>query len=153
MKPFPFIQLLFILQLFSSCSDKGESMSSLRLKDQTWPRFKILHFETPVESPGTNYDVSLFIRHTKAYEFDALDFNMIMTTPSGEERIREYHMNIKSRDDGFLGNCDKDSCEVSIDLKKQLWLTEGMLTLEIENLVPRMEVRDLLTIGVRLRPS
>ena len=153
MKSIQFKTLIFFFLIFTSCSENGELTSSHQFKDQTWHRFNILHFEIPVDSPGKNYDVSLLLRHTKAYEFDGLDFNMIMTTPSGEERIKEYHMNIKSRDGGFLGNCEKDSCEVIIDLKKQLWLTKGILTLDIENLVPRLKVGGLLSMDVRLRPS
>lgn len=144
----------FILSLFcSSCSRNGELISYHTFKDHTWSRFNILRFEIPVDSREKNYDVSLFIRHEKTFDFDAVDFNMIMTTPSGEERIREYHMIVRKRDGSFAGKCNNDSCEVTINLKTQLMLTKGMLTLEIENLVPRLEVGGLLGIGVRLRPS
>ena len=112
-----------------------------------------MYFEIPVEVQRKSYDVSLFIRHTKQYEFDDLNFNMLMTTPSGEERIKEYKMHIKKKDGGFFGQCNNDSCEVTISLKKQLTLTKGILSIEIENLVPRLEVKGLLSIGIRLRPS
>jgi len=142
--------LIFFL---SSCSGNEELTTFYKFKDQTWPRFNILHLEIPVKLQRKSYDVTLFIRHTKEYEFDAIDFNMLMTTPSGEERIKEYHMNIKKKDGGFIGPCAKDSCEVSINLKRQLMLTKGILTIEIENLVPRLEVKGLLSIGIRLRPA
>ena len=77
---------------------------------------------------------------------------MIMITPSGEERIKEYSMDIRRKDGGFVGQFISDSCEVSIALKKELKLTKGILNLEIENLVPRPEVRGLLGIGIRLHP-
>jgi len=143
----------FIIIFFSSCSGNEELITYYKFKDQTWPRFNILHLEIPVKLQRKSYDVTLFIRHTKEYEFDALDFNMLMTTPSGEERIKEYHMNIKKKDGGFIGPCNKDSCEVTINLKKQLMLTKGVLKIEIENLVPRLELNGLLSIGIRLRPS
>ena len=139
--------------VFPSCSGNDELESYQKFNDQTWPRFNILHFEIPVTSSEKTYDVSLFVRHTREYEFDALDFNMMMTTPSGEERIREYHMNIKKRDGNFFGKCNNDSCEVTINLKNQITLTKGVLTLDLENLVPRLEVKGLLGIGIRLRPS
>ena len=139
--------------VFPSCSGNDELESYQKFNDQTWPRFNILHFEIPVNSSEKTYDVSLFVRHTREYEFDALDFNMMMTTPSGEERIREYHMNIKKRDGSFVGKCNNDSCEVTINLKKQITLTKGVLTIDLENLVPRLEAKGLLGIGIRLRPS
>jgi gliding motility-associated lipoprotein GldH len=142
-----------IIFFFSSCSGNEELMTYYKFKDQTWPRFNILHLEIPVDVQRSSYDITLFIRHTSKYEFDALDFNMLMTTPSGEERIQEYHMNIKKKDGGFIGPCDKDSCEVTINLKRQMMLTKGVLKIEIENLVPRLELNGLLSIGIRLRPS
>jgi gliding motility-associated lipoprotein GldH len=141
--------LLFVV---FGCSDNKEVMVYHKFKDQTWSRFDLLHFDIPVNAPEKNHDVSLFIHHTADYEFDNLDFNMIMTTPSGEERIKEYHIDIRRKDGGFIGQCTKDSCEVSVVLKKGLKLTKGILILEIENLVPRMQIKGLLGLGIRLQP-
>jgi gliding motility-associated lipoprotein GldH len=141
--------LLFVVY---GCSDNNDVMVYQKFKDQTWSRFDLLHFNIPVKAAEKNYDVFLFIHHTAEYEFDNLDFNMIMTTPSGEERIKEYHMDIRRKDGGFIGQCSKDSCEVSVALKKGLKLTKGILNLEIENLVPRMQIKGLLGLGIRLQP-
>jgi len=146
-----FIWSLLLFVCFG-CTDNNDVMVYQKFKDQTWSRFDLLHLNIPVKAAEKNYDVFLFIHHTAEYEFDNLDFNMIMTTPSGEERIKEYHMDIRRKDGGFIGQCSKDSCEVSIALKKGLKLTKGILTLEIENLVPRMQIKGLLGLGIRLQP-
>jgi hypothetical protein len=75
-----------------------------------------------------------------------------MTTPSGEERIKEYKIGIRRKDGGFIGQFTHDSCEVSIALKKDLKLTRGILILEMENLIPRLQAKGLLGIGIRLHP-
>jgi hypothetical protein len=98
--------------------------------------------------------VFFFANHTRDYEFDNLAFNMIMTTPSGEERIKEYKFLLKDKTGGFTGTCYKDSCTASIALKKGLRLEKkGMLRIEIETLVPRLQINALLGVGVRLVPS
>jgi gliding motility-associated lipoprotein GldH len=144
--------LFWVLFIVSGCSDNNDIVIYKKFPDQTWSRFDILHFGIPVSIPENNYDVFLFVHHTKEFEFDNLDFNMIMATPSGEERIKEYQMDIRRKDGLFIGQCNKDSCEVSIALKKDLKLTKGILNLEIENLVPRLQTKGLLGIGIRLHP-
>jgi len=143
---------LLILLVFCGCSDNKDIVIYYKFKDHTWSRFDPVRFEIPVNASEKNYDVFLFIHHTGDYEFDKLDFNMIMTTPSGEERIKEYHMDIRKKYGGFIGQCSNDSCEVSVALKKELRLTKGILKLEIENLVPRLQIKGLLGIGIRLHP-
>jgi gliding motility-associated lipoprotein GldH len=143
------ILLLFFL---CGCSKNNDIVAYYKFKDHTWSRFDPVRFDLTVNAPERNYDVLLFIHHTVEYEFDNMDFNMIMTTPSGEERIKEYHMDIRRKDGGFIGKLNNDSCEISIALKKDLKLTKGILTLELENLVPRLQTKGLLGIGIRLRP-
>jgi gliding motility-associated lipoprotein GldH len=152
MKKITFCFSLLILCIFCGCSENNDFVVYRKFKDQTWSRFDVLHFEIPVEPSQKLYDVSLFVNYTKEYEFDNLDFNMIMTTPSGEERIKEYNMDIRRKDGQFIGRCSKDSYEVSIALKKGLRLTKGILDLEIENLIPRLQTKGLQGIGIRLHP-
>jgi gliding motility-associated lipoprotein GldH len=153
MKVKPFFCLLLFLFIVCGCSDNNNIVVYQKFKDHTWSRFDLLKFDVPVNADEKNYNVILFVHHTKEFEFDALDFNMIMTTPSGEERIKEYHMEIRKKDGGFIGQCSKDSCEVSIALKKGLKLTRGNLNLEIENLIPRLQTKGLLGLGIRLQPA
>jgi hypothetical protein len=111
-------------------------------------------FDIPILDINKRYDVFFFANLTKEYEFDNLEFNMIMTTPTGEERIKEYKFLLKDKTGGFTGNCNQDSCTASITLKRGLWMDKkGMLRIEIETLVPRMQINALLGVGIRLVPS
>jgi gliding motility-associated lipoprotein GldH len=143
---------MLILLVFCGCSKNDDIEVYYKFKDHTWSRFDPVRIELTVNASERNYDVLLFIRHTVEYEFDNFDFNMIMTTPSGEERIKEYHMDIKRKDGRFIGKLNNDSCELSIALKKDLKLTKGILTLELENLIPRLQTKGLLGVGIRLHP-
>jgi gliding motility-associated lipoprotein GldH len=145
------MSLLFLLTL-AGCSGKQDYVIYYPFRNQTWDRFNFLRFEIPIEKPAGVYNVDLFIHHTSAYEFDDLDFHMVMTTPSGEERIKEYSMKIRRKDGGFTGKCTPDSCEVSIPLKQELTLSPGTMVIELENVVPRLQVRGLLGLGIRVTP-
>jgi gliding motility-associated lipoprotein GldH len=143
-----------ILLLFSGCKKSNEILSYHKFKDQTWNRFDKITFNIPILAVNKQYDVYFFANHTKNYEYDNLRFNMIMTTPSGEERIKEYKLMVKNMTGGFLGECRGDSCTVSIVLRKGMSIEKiGMLRIEIETLVPRLQIENILGIGIRLVPS
>ncbi len=149
-----FIYGLFIVLIFSGCKKNNEIVSYHKFNNRTWNRFEKIGFNIPVLNTNRRYDVYFFANYTKDYEFDNLKFNMIMTTPSGEERIKEYKLMLKNETGGFIGNCSQDSCTESIVLKKRLQIEKkGMLHIEIETLVPRLQVNNLLGIGIRLIPS
>jgi len=145
---------LFISIFFSGCKKNTEIISYHKFKDKTWNRFEKLTFDIPILEIEKRYDVYLFAHHTRDYEFDNLEFNMIMTTPSGEERIKEYKFLLKDKTGGFTGTCNDDSCSSSIALKKGLRIEKkGMLRIEIETLVPRLQISGLFGVGIRLVPS
>ena len=147
-----FFYLLLLFVSFSSCSDRKDIVFYYKFPDQTWSRFDLLHFEIPVEASENNYDVFLFVHHTKEFEFEKLLFNMKMTTPSGEEISKKYQMAIRNKAGAFIGQINNDSCEVSVSLKQGLKLTKGKLIFDLENLVPRLQTKGLLGIGVKLHP-
>ena len=142
---------LFLILMVQGCKKDTDYIIYHKFPDQFWYRYNILQFEIPIEGSPLPYDISFFANHTKDYSFDNLDFNMIMTTPSGEERINEYHFVIKRKDGGFTGTCYKDSCQAIIALKKGILLRQkGTLKIAIENLVPRLEIKGLLGVGIRM---
>lgn len=149
---FFFPGIMVFLILVGGCSGNQDTVVYQPFKDQTWLRFEPVRFDIPVTADEKNYDVIFFARHTGRFEYDDLDFNMVMTTPSGEERIREYKATIRSGTGSFTGNCAGDSCEVTVSLKKDLTVTKGNLHIELENLIPRLETKGLLGVGIRLHP-
>jgi gliding motility-associated lipoprotein GldH len=145
---------LFIVLIFSGCNKNNEIISYHKFNNRTWNRFEKIRFDIPLLNSNKLYDVFFFANYTKDYEFDNLQFNMVMTTPSGEERIKEYKLILKNQTGGFIGTCNQDSCTGSIALKKGLQMEKkGMLRIEIETLIPRLQVNNLLGIGIRLIPS
>lgn len=142
---------LFGLILIAGCQQNLPDGVYYPFKDHSWQRFNILKFEIPVRKSERPYTVVFFARYNKDFPYKSLDFNMIMNTPSGEERIREFQLMIRDEDDKFLGKCDLEICEATTVLNKELYISrEGMLFIELENLIPRMETPGLLGVGIRL---
>ena len=124
------------------------------MPDMAWARFNLLRFEIPVNEVEKSWDVFLFARFTPDFQYKTLDFNMILNTAAGEERIHEYQMPVKSAEGTFLFNCVGDSCEGTLLLKRQLYLSKaGILKIEIENLTPRLVTEGVIGVGIRLVES
>lgn len=122
-----------------------------RFSNTSWNRFNKLKFEFPLEQKTGSYDIYFDIHVTKSFSHEVLPLNMVLNTPSGEERIREYELKVQNKDGSFLGECKSDSCCVKAALKKGMLVNKtGVLKIEIENLTPRLETDGILTAGIIL---
>ncbi|MEI6433212.1 MAG: gliding motility lipoprotein GldH [Bacteroidota bacterium] len=119
-----------------------------------WDRFNFLSFEIPIEKSNETYDILLLFSFTPEYPYETLFFNMDLKTPSGEERINEYQLKIKTKDGKFLGEVKGDSCQLSITLKRYLKITKpGILKIELENLIPRMTTQGISGVVISIMHS
>ena len=143
--------LIAVILATIGCREDNPNEIYYPFQNEIWQRFNILSFELPVEKADKPYKIMLFARHNQDFPYKALDFNMVMNTPSGEERINEYRLKVKNRAGEFLGSCENEICEAAIILKKEIYITKsGLLLIELENLTPRIETPGLLGVGVRL---
>ncbi|MEI6455183.1 MAG: hypothetical protein WCO93_02750 [bacterium] len=146
--------LLILSGILIACGREKPNQVYYPLKNDTWHRFNILKFDLPIRKDMGSVDVYFTVEVTKEYEYDNLDFNMVMNTPSGEERINAFQVKIKSGTGSFLGSYHGDSCGYQMPLKKDLSLSvPGTLSIEIENLNPRIETRGISGVGILLVPS
>ena len=125
--------------LGSGCGKKEARELYHRFPEKAWARFNLLSFEIPVEKANT-YDIYLFAQFANSYPYETLNFNMIMNTPAGEERINEYKMQVRSASGNFCIECSHDSCMGTVLLKKQINIARpGTLKIEIENLAIQLD--------------
>jgi gliding motility-associated lipoprotein GldH len=144
--------LIPLLLILFSCSSQDKPLWQYhRFQNDVWQRFDKLQFSIPVKHPG-KYDVVFETTYTPEFIRDLFSINMIMNTPSGEERINEYSFQVKDRTGRSLGKCAGDTCTFEIMLKKGILLEEGELKLEIENLIPYIKTEGLKGAGIRLVP-
>jgi gliding motility-associated lipoprotein GldH len=148
------LKMILLAGILISCAREKSDQVYYPLKNDTWQRFNILKFELPVNEGNQRLDVLFFAELTQAYPFDNLDFNMVMNTPSGEERINSFQIKVNSGSGGPSGNCRGDTCLYELPLQKALFIAKpGVLTIEIENLNPRIETVGISGVGIRLIPS
>lgn len=60
-----------------------------KMKNATWDRFDQKYFEIPLQNRTKGLDITLVVRNTKQFGYDELPLYVILTTPGGEERVRE----------------------------------------------------------------
>lgn len=143
--------ILFSLFLLSAC--KGDRSQELyhEFPGDEWPRFNKLSYEFPVEQANRMVNLVLFARFTPDFPYETLDFNMVLMTAGGEERINEYQMKVNREAGGSPANTKEDNFEVTINLKKHLNAGKpGVLTIEIESLTPRLSTTGIRGIGIRM---
>jgi len=134
---FPFA--VFLLFAAYACNKEKTQEYYYQCQNQSWPRFNKITFNIPINKEGGVYDIYFYADLTNEYAFETLDFNMIMSTPSGEERIMEYNMKPTGQ-----GRSD-------ILLKKDIFISKkGTLTLELESLMPLLNLTGISGMGIRM---
>ena len=149
------LSFFFLLTFVSliSCKQGPVYEQYLKMKDSIWDRFSMKIFEIPIVEAGKNYDISLTVRNTAKFQYDKLPVYVILTTPSGEERMREISLPI--RENGkMLGEPKANSFEVKTVLWKEINLADkGKCKISIENIIPKIQTEGIDEIGVVVTKS
>jgi gliding motility-associated lipoprotein GldH len=148
-KPLFNLILIFILTIFSISCDKGPVFEKyLKLTNSTWDRFDIKQFEIPVNEVAVSYDITLIVRCTDQFKMDKLPFYVILTSPKGEESIRE--ISVPVRENGKLITEPKESkTESRLILWKSFSMADkGKYKITIENLIPKIQTEGIDEIGI-----
>jgi gliding motility-associated lipoprotein GldH len=133
---------------FSSC-DRGPVFEKyIKMKNFIWDRFDIKMFELPIEDASSKYDIKFVARCVEQFPYDNLQFYVILTSPSGEERMRE--VTIPVRNNGkMIGEPTGKIYENSIVLWKEISFTDkGTCKISIENLIPKIQTEGIDEIGI-----
>jgi len=148
------IFLLFTLSVFSVSCDHGPVYEKyLKMKNSTWDRFDQKLFEIPIEDAAKNYDITFIVRITSKLPYDELPFYIILTTPAGEERIRE--IKIPVRENGkMVGELKGNIYETRVELWKKINVAEkGNCKISIENMIPKIQTEGIDEIGIVVTKS
>lgn len=150
-KPLIILSLLLTFG-FISCQKNTVFREFKKFDNYTWGRFDKITFTIPIEDEGITADIALSIRHLDQYPYDNLPMNIILTTPTGEERIIEKSMVLKDEYGNFKGNVAGSYW----DQEEVLWTRfifnkSGNYTIELENLNPRPGIPALVDIGLIVR--
>jgi len=141
--------LLIIFLALASCN-RDEPVSWVHtFTNTTWERFEHLNFDLPVENTDKEYDISIVIKHTAKFPGDALSINVVMITPGGEERIKDYNLYLKGRDGVFIGYETDGIFNRVIKIREGMRFHEiGMVKFDIENLMTKLYTPGIIEFGM-----
>jgi len=142
--------LLAVVGFLAAACDTNKPISQThKFKNGVWERFEFLNFELPVENSKAPFDISVDLRFTSEFPAESLYINVVMTTPSGEERIKDYNLTLKDRDGNFLGTKTDGVYRLSVPIRKGIRFNEaGICKFEIENLMPKYVTSGIVEFGI-----
>ena len=147
----PWTSLLLVMILMISCSHEKQEERKILFSNNSWQRYDILKFEFPITEAGGSCDLLFELNCSKSFMYDDLPLNMVLNSPSGEERIKEYLMKIRDKNGECTGTIKGDSCYTRLVLKKGLYCSrKGVLKVEIENLNPKLQTEGIYSAGMIL---
>ncbi len=124
------------------------------MKNRVWDRFNVLDFRLSAKSKGEYSDLVLYIWFTDSFEAENLPVNIIINNPSGEERILEVLFEVRDAKGAFIIPCKADTCCREYLIQRGLRVTEdGILSVQIENLYPKITTPGIAGVGIKLVPS
>ena len=144
--------LLAVIGLFAGACNNNKTVSRVhKFKNGVWERFEFLSFELPVNDTKTTYDIIIDLRFTAEFPAESLYVNVVMTTPSGEERIKDYNMTLKDGDGDFLGKKTDGIYQLSVPIRRGIRFSEtGVCKFEIENLMPKYVTSGIVDFGITM---
>jgi gliding motility-associated lipoprotein GldH len=153
-KSIKYIILFFTIWQLAACNNKQAIEVSHVFPENVWNRFDLIELEAVIDKIDTNYDLHLHLEHDSAYPFDNLYINVALYLPSGEIRVNEYTFDIKDKNGAFLSQLPQGKGDLSFLLREDFYFSEpGIFKVEIECLIPRVEIKGIQNIGITLKKS
>lgn len=144
---------LIFITLFGCEEDKSQSLV-VNFDGNTWQRFNYLNFDFQVEADETAWDFLVVLRVTEDFPSQAMVFNLVMNMPSGEERIRDFKINVRDKNEIMLGEKKAGYYEYFLPVRSEVRFYEtGLLKFEIENLMTKYYTPGVVEFGIVLEPS
>lgn len=134
--------LLILLLVLESCTQKPVYEETIKLTNSTWERFDIKKISFPVDEEDKTYCIQVIMKTNPSFAYDEFPIYVILTTPSGEERMREISVKIDK-------TSNSRSNQGSTTLWKEITISnKGTCKLSIESLIPKHETPGLDEISI-----
>jgi len=147
------ILLLTLAFTISSCNRGPVFEHYLKMKNTVWDRFDIKQIEIPVEKAPVNYDITVVVHCTERFQYADLPFYVILTTPSGEERMREVTVPVRENGKLIL-DPETGKAKVQLVLWKGLNMGDnGICKITFENMIPKIQTEGVDEIGIVVEKS
>jgi gliding motility-associated lipoprotein GldH len=143
--------LIFVL---TACKQDNSVSQIVGFENHSWGRYDYLNFEFPIQDVEQQYNIMVILRYNEDFPSQALAINFVMTMPSGEERIKEYLLQLRDKNEEMLGEKKTGYYEQLFPIRNEMRLNEpGLLKIEIENLMTKYFTPGLVEFGVLIEPK
>ena len=138
-----------LLLILSSCNENRIFEEHKGLKNFSWNHFEKIPFELTIEDTSCNYDIFIAVRYIHGVPYRIIKSGMLITFPDGEERYKDYDLNIRNKDGSYKGSVAGDIWDCSIPVLKDYPLPQkGKYSFIIQNLMEKLETPGLMEIGL-----
>ena len=150
------INIAFTLSILASisCSTQGPIFEKYKKFDNSsWDRFNKIIFNVPITEPNADYDITFVFKPNKEFSYGSMPVYVIMDTPSGEERMNDVKLTVKS-EGKFVGATEGQPIVIKSVLWKSLNIAaKGNLKISFENMVPKIQTSGINEIGIIVEKS
>jgi gliding motility-associated lipoprotein GldH len=148
--------LLFAIlsAMLTSCSKNKVFEKYTTLENYKWKRDHLIRFDVDIKDVKTNYDVTLALRHTTYYPFANIKVNVTITYPGGDIRTKDYNIFVRDTDGSFKGKGAGDLWDITFPVFTDITFPDaGSYKFEIQNVMPIMELPDVMDVGLIVRKA
>lgn len=144
--------MIVTLMLLAGCKGRKTVFEEFTsFERNNWQKFNLLSYDFEIDAPGGDYDIFLLVRYNENFPEKFLVFNAELITSHGEQRLREYNLQLVGFEGNMLGAKSDGFYEAKKLLFKDLSFREtGKQLLEIQSMMKDYEVGGIEQIGLRV---
>ena len=132
-----------------SCSKKKVFEKYEKFDNYDWNMDKTVKFEVQIDDTAAAYNIYIPTRHIENYLYDCLKVNVIIYTPTGEERTKNYKLNFRDSEGKFIGNGLGDIWdEKTLIMGNIKFKNTGIYKFEIVNNMPIIPTQGIMELGL-----
>lgn len=150
-----FVAMILLAAIFSGCKKQDQLEQFHKFDTTVWERFDLVNFVFPLTDVKQSWNIYLVLRYNDDFQGRVLPLNIEMVTPSGDSRVRDYNLFLRSvNNDEITGEIKDGFYELKTLTHPQMSFSEaGNCAFEIENLNPKYFTPGVLEIGFILEPA
>lgn len=144
------ITLIAISTLLISCNQNGVYEHFVNIPEGIWDKGIVPHFTTTIEETIPAATIYLKIRHSDAYPYSNLKLKITTTLPNGGKNTEPFEVNIKNKDNKFVGSGMGDLWDLKIPLKQHTKLEAGTYNFDINQTMADDFLPFIVDIGIKI---
>jgi len=146
--------VIVVVSVFAGCVRHYPVSQFHDFEGDVWERFLFVTLEFDIVEINHDYNIYLVVRYNEDIQGQYLPVNLMMRTPSGGERIRDFNFLLRNRAGEFTGEEKEGFYELKTLTHPGISFSErGKCKFELENLSTKYFTPGITEIGIVLEPA